>query len=118
MTITTLLACLLALAAGTAIGALWWTRKRPVDDASRDALASAQIRLGALQAELNARLSERDTLRQERDVLRTRVESDAGTIATARAEAAEAQRARAETEAFVRTAQEQLSAKFTELATK
>jgi len=118
MTTTTILACLLALAAGFAIGAFWRSRKPGMDDAVRETLASSQVRIGALDAELNARLSERDALREERDMLRGRVESDAATIATARAEAAEAQRARAETETFVRNAQEQLSAKFTELAAK
>jgi len=118
MTITTLLACLLALGVGFAIGAAWRSRKPAADPAMRDALGATQVRIGALEAELNARLSERDALRDERNLLRTRVESDAATIATARAEAAEALRARAETESFVRNAQEQLSARFTELAAK
>jgi len=118
MTITTLLACLLALGVGFAIGAAWRSRKPAADPAMRDALGVTQVRIGALEAELNARLSERDALRDERNLLRTRVESDAATIATARAEAAEALRARAETESFVRNAQEQLSARFTELAAK
>ena len=118
MTITTLLACLLALGVGVAIGAVWRSRKPAADPAMRDALGVTQVRIGALEAELNARLSERDALRDERNLLRTRVESDAATIATARAEAAEALRARAETESFVRNAQEQLSARFTELAAK
>jgi len=105
MTITTLLACLLALGVGFAIGAVWRSRKPAADPAMRDALGVTQVRIGALEAELNARLSERDALRDERNLLRTRVESDAATIATARAEAAEALRARAETESFVRNAQ-------------
>ena len=56
--------------------------------------------------------------RAEIERLRERSRDDAVALERARAEADEARRARTETEAFVREAQAQLSAKFTELAGK
>ncbi|MGO4550922.1 DNA recombination protein RmuC [Lysobacter sp. 2RAF19] len=56
--------------------------------------------------------------RKEIDAFRERSREDAIAVERARAEADEARRARAETEGFVRAAQEQLSARFTELAGK
>ena len=61
---------------------------------------------------------ERDALRAELDAGRQRAFEDAAALERARTEAEHALRARADTEAFVRAAQEQLSAKFTELAGK
>jgi DNA recombination protein RmuC len=113
MTATLILSCVVALAIGLAIGALM-LRRKPVAGVDVD----AQVRAAALAGELAARTGERDTLRAEVERLRERTREDAAAIERARTEAEQAQRARADTEAFVRTAQEQLSAKFTELAGK
>ena len=130
MTATLILACVLALVAGIAAGAWLRRPKGPAIDAFAHAeaqsrltvlaetLSATQVRAGTLEGELQARVGERDALRQEVAQLRERAHDDATALARARAEAEQAQRARAETEAFVRNAQEQLSAKFTELATK
>src|SRR5688572_16614490 len=108
MTATMLLACAIALAIGAAVG-FWVARQRKGPEIA--ALADAQARAGSLA-------ESRDELRVEVDRLRERAAGDAAAIERARAEAEQAQRARADTEAFVRNAQEQLSAKFTELAAK
>jgi DNA recombination protein RmuC len=115
MTATLILSCVLALAVGLAIGALVLRRKPAAD---MGAQLEAQVRAAGLEVELAARTGERDTLRIEVERLRERTREDAVAIERARAEAEQAQRARADTEAFVRNAQEQLSAKFTELAGK
>ena len=108
MTATMLLACAIALAIGAAVGA-WVARQRKGPEIA--ALADAQARAASLA-------ESRDELRVEVDRLRERAAGDAAAIERARAEAEQAQRARADTESFVRNAQEQLSAKFTELAAK
>ncbi|BCT92263.1 hypothetical protein LYSHEL_12870 [Lysobacter helvus] len=110
MTATLILACVLALVAGIAAGV--WLR-RPKGDAM-----DVAVRAATLEGELQARIGERDALQKELALLRERAHDDATALARARAEAEQANRARAETEAFVRNAQEHLSAKFTELATK
>src|SRR6478735_9211497 len=116
MTMTLIVACVIALALGLAVGA-WLLR--PKHDTGHDAArVEAQVRAATLEGELQARAGERDELRAEVARLRERAREDAAAIERARAEADQAQRARAETEAFVRNAQEQLSAKFTELAGK
>ena len=116
MTMTLIVACVIALALGLAVGA-WLLR--PKHDTGQDAArVEAQVRAATLEGELQARAGERDELRAEVARLRERAREDAAAIERARAEADQAQRARAETEAFVRNAQEQLSAKFTELAGK
>jgi DNA recombination protein RmuC len=56
--------------------------------------------------------------RREIAALRERAREDIAALERARAEADQAQRARTDMDAFVRNAQEQLSAKFTELAGK
>src|SRR5262245_18949082 len=116
MTATLIMSCVLALAVGLAIDALALRRKDGADVDGQ--VVDAQVRAAGLEGELAARTSERDTLRIEVERLRERTREDAAAIERARAEAEQAQRARSDTEAFVRNAQEQLSAKFTELAGK
>ncbi|UHQ20476.1 DNA recombination protein RmuC [Lysobacter sp. KIS68-7] len=116
MTMTLIVACVFALALGLAVGALLIKPKPATgDDTAR---IDAQMRTAALEGELQARAGEREELRAEIARLRERARDDATAIERARAEAEQAQRARAETEAFVRNAQNELSAKFTELAGK
>jgi len=130
MTAILILTCLLALVLGLAAGA-WMRRPKgiAVDPAVyaeaqarlaalAESLSTTQVRAGTLEGELQARVGERDALRAEVAQLRERAHEDGAALARALAEAEHAQRARAETEAFVRNAQEQLSTRFTELATK
>lgn len=116
MTITALVACLLAFGTGVLAGLL--LRKAKPTGIDPALFAEVQARAATLEGEMNARVAEREDLRGEVARLRARVEDDAVALARARSEAEHAQRARAETEAFVRDAQAQLSAKFTELAAK
>jgi DNA recombination protein RmuC len=116
MTLTALVACLLCLGIGLVAGLL--LRKPKAAGVDPALFADVQSRAATLEGEMNARVAEREDLRSELARLRARVEEDTVALARARSEAEHAQRARLETEAFVRDAQAQLSARFTELATK